>query len=160
MALDIIIWVVIGVAALLGYRRGMVGQIGQLLALLVGVLAARMFGDNVARFIAGASAPDMIDYVAAYGVVFIAAYLLTWTVARVLRKVIRAVSLGIVDRLCGALFKACLWTLALSLVLNLYLIVKGNSHELDHPRKPWRAMVVRFAPATLGFLSDELKSAG
>lgn len=158
MALDILISAVVVVGAVLGFWRGMICQIGQLLAVLIGIVVARIFGEAVARFFAGTGSPEMLDYAAGYTVVFLGAYLLTWVIARVLRKVINAVHLGIVDRLAGAVFKAALWTFMLSLALNLYLIIKGNSHELDHPKKPWRAMVVRFAPATLGFLSDEVKT--
>lgn len=154
MALDILILVVILAGALLGFSRGIIGQAGQLAAVAAGCICSRLFGDAVARFFAGESSPEMLDYVAGYAVAFIAAYLLTWVIARVLRKVVSTVRLGIVDRLAGAVFKAALWTLMLSLALNLYLLVRGDSHLLDHPEKPWRMAVIKFAPAALGYLND------
>lgn len=152
MALDILIWVVIGAGAILGFVKGLIGQIGQIVAVIAGVVGARIFGERMARFFAGSASPDMVDYVCAYIAVFIIAYFLFWLIARLLRKTIGAVHLGIVDRLGGAIFKAALWALILSICLNLYLILKGNANELNHPAKPWREAVIKFAPAVLGYI--------
>ena len=157
MALDILILVVIGAAVILGFIRGAVGQLAMIVGIVAGIVAARLFGGRVGLFFAGGEAPDGLDYAAGYAVVFVVAYLLGWVVVKVFRKAVHGAHLGIFDRVAGAVLKGAVWALVLSLALNIYLLVKGNSHELDHPKKPWRAMIVRFAPATLGFLQHELK---
>lgn len=156
MALDILIWVVVGAGLIIGFFKGIVGQVGLIVGVVAGIVAARIFGDDVARYFAGGNSPDMVDYVCGYVVVFLGAYFLSSLIARLLRRTARAVHLGIIDRICGALFKAILWTFMLSLVFNLYLIVRGNEHALDSPGKPWRQAVVKFAPATLGYLRHNL----
>ena len=156
MAVDILIIVAIAAGLVIGFVRGAIGQIALIVGVVAGIVAARLFGDNIARFFAGGDAMSGLEATAGYAVAFIAAYLLAWIVVKVFRKTVHAVHLGILDRIAGALVKGFIWTLALSLVFNIYLLIKGNQHELDHPKKPWRAMVVRLAPATLGFLNHEL----
>ena len=157
MALDILIIAVIAGGAIIGFIRGAVSQVAMIAGIIAGIVAARLFGHHVAQFFAGEGSPDGIDCAIGYSVVFIGAYILAWIIVKVFRKTIHAAHLGIFDRVAGALIKGFVWTLALSIVLNVYLLVKDNRHELDHPKKPWRALVVRLAPATLGFLQHELK---
>ena len=158
MILDIIILVVALLGFVFGYRKGIIGQIGQLLALLAGIVAARMFGPHVARFLSTVDLPGILELAVGYVLVFLAAFFLVWVIARILRKAVRIVSLGIIDRLCGAVFKAALWIFILSLILNIYLLIRHDAHALDSPSRPWRAAVARFAPATLGYLSDKLNT--
>jgi len=153
-AIDILILVVAGVAAAMGFARGIISQIGQIAGVIGGIIAARLFGEPLAAFFAGSEPPSAIDSVAGYVVVFLAAYFIVWLVARMLRGTVRVVHLGIIDRLAGAVFKAALWLLMLSMVLNFYIIVSGDDDSFHAPESPWRGAVVKFAPATLGYLAD------
>lgn len=154
MALDILILVVVLVAAFLGFQRGILAQAGSIIAVLAGIVAARIFGPKLSVFFADGDVPGLVEQVSGYGVAFILAYLLVWIVARMARSAFRAVKLGIVDKLAGAVFKIAEWVLILSLVLNFYLIITGGADSLRHPRKPWRAAVVDFAPQVLGYMVD------
>lgn len=156
MALDILILVVIGAALIIGAMRGAISQIGSVVGIVASIAAARLFGEHVARFFAGGEAPGALDYAAGYTVVFLSVYVLAWVIVRLFRKVVHGVHLGIIDRIGGAFIKMFVWGMILSLALNLYLLIKGDEHCLDHPKKPWRAMIVRLAPTTLGFLKHEL----
>lgn len=153
-AIDILILVVVGVAAVMGFSRGIIGQIGQIAGVIGGIIAARLFGARVAAFFAGADAPSAIDNVAGYVIVFLVAYFAVWLVAKFVRGTVRAVHLGIIDRLAGAVFKGALWLLMLSIALNLYIIVSGPDSTFDDPKAPWRAATVKFAPAVLGYLAE------
>lgn len=154
MALDIFILAIVVVGGILGYQRGLIAQAGAIIAVLAGIVAARMFGPELSQWFAKDPAPGLVDIVSGYGVVFVAAYLLVWLVARMVRTAFRTVKLGIVDRLAGALFRLGEWLLLLSLVLNFYIIITKGSDELRHPAKPWRAAVIDFAPTVLGYMVD------
>lgn len=47
MFLDIVIIVIFAVSAIMGYRKGLIGQIGSVAAIIIGILACRMFGPQV-----------------------------------------------------------------------------------------------------------------
>ena len=156
MIIDILILVVVLGGAIYGFCRGIISQVGQVCALIAGIVLARIFGDSVARFFAGDGEIGFLDYAAAYTIVFIGAFLLTWLIVRIFRKAVRDVKLGIVDRLAGAIFKSALWVFILSIILNIYLLIVQNPRGLDYPGRPWREAVVNFAPAVLGFLNQEI----
>ncbi len=153
-AIDILILVVVGVAVIMGFTRGIIGQVGQIAGLIGGIIAARLFGSRLAAFFAGQEAPSAFDNVAGYVVVFLLAYFAVWLVARFIRGTVHAVHLGIIDRLAGAVFKGALWLLMLSIVLNMYIIVTGDDPVLHDPKAPWRSATVKFAPTVLGYLGD------
>lgn len=154
IAIDVIILVLLVVGGSIGFARGIVSQIGQIVAVVAGIICARMFGGEVAAWFGGADGPTTLESVCGYGLAFVGAYFLVWLVARMLRGAFHAVKLGIIDRLAGALFKIAQWALVLSLCLNVYLLVSGDDDRLHQPDKPWRQAMVDFAPAVLGYLSD------
>ena len=152
MSLDILIFVVLGAAAIFGAIRGAIAQIASIVGLVAGIVSARLFGMRIADFFAGSEAPGAIDCISGHIVAFVAAYLLGWVIVRVFRKVVHAAKLGIIDRILGAVLKVFIWSLVLSLAFNVYLIIKDNGHALDAPGKPWRTLIIRVAPATLGYI--------
>lgn len=154
MALDILILAIVLVGAFMGYQRGILAQAGAIIAVLAGIVAARMFGPRLSVILAGADAPSIVDQVSGYGLAFIGAYALVWIIARMARSAFRAVKLGIIDRLGGAVFKMAEWLLILSLALNFYLVITNGEDTLRHPDKPWRAAVIDFAPSMLGYMAS------
>ena len=157
MALDIVILVIVIVAGAMGFAKGIISQAGQIAAVIAGIVSARLFGTAVTSFFAGSEAPTAIDTAAGYIVTFLIAYALIWLIFRMARGLFHAVHLGIIDRLAGALFKALQWALLLSLALNVYILAAGNDPQLTDPQKPWRAAIVKLAPATLGYISDKIQ---
>lgn len=150
-ALDILIFAIAAVGGVLGFARGALAQVGQIAALVVGILAARTLGGAACGLVHAESATAIA---CCYAAVFLAAYGITWLVAHMLRSAVRAVHLGIVDRLCGMAFKVLQWLFLLSLGLNVALMIYGDDAELRHPGKPWRAAVVELAPKVLGYFVD------
>ncbi len=156
IALDILLLAVVGTAVVIGYSRGILSQIGSIAAIVAGVVIARLLGSTVASWVGdGQSA---LDSVAGYGIAFVAAYAGVWYMSRMLRSAVRTAHLGVFDRVAGAAFKVFKWGLALSLVLNVYLLVSDNDERLHDPGAPWRKAAIDFAPAVLGYISD-MKSA-
>lgn len=154
MAIDIIILAIVIVGGVIGFNKGIVSQLGQIAAIIAGIIAARLFGHGLADLISGTETPGAFDTVCGYGVAFLVAYLIAWLVARMVRKVFHTVHLGIVDRLAGAAFKVAQWALILSLAINFVLLVSGDDERLHDPGSPWREAMVDFAPVTLGYLSQ------
>lgn len=153
--LDILILAVLAVGAVIGFHRGVVVQVGQIAALIAGVILSRLLGPQVSAIFAGGHGSESaINYVCGHLVVFIAAYGVTFLVFRMIRGTVHCLSLGIIDRLAGAVFKAAQWLLILSVALNLFFLVSGGEGQAGQPDKPWRAAAIGFAPALLGYLTQ------
>ncbi len=158
-ALDIIILIIFIVAAVMGYRRGFISQIGSVAAIIVGIVACRMFGTAVSQWFM----PDVGDSsMAVYGarilgncLVYVVAYYAVIIVARMLRTVTHAVFLGPLDRIGGAVVSVVKWFLLVSLLLNLYIVLfddsfLSTSHLCGGRPVRW---IVELAPKVLGALT-------
>jgi len=133
--LDIVILVVFISALIYGFWRGLTVQFGALLGLLIGILACRLFGDSGAEFVhsllpASSNNVTVSNYVSsviANVILFIIGYFLTSAVAKAVKAVVDALFMGVIDRIFGALFAVFMWTLVLSIILNILQIFNSGS---------------------------------
>jgi membrane protein required for colicin V production len=101
---DYAVLTVMAASVLLGLWRGVVSELLALAAWIVAFLAARIFAAEVANELAGQIAEPGLRLAAAHVVVFVGV-LLVFTIARMLISLLlRAVGLGLLDRLLGAAF--------------------------------------------------------
>ena len=87
-------------------------------------------------------------------IVFIAGYLGVRAVASLFKKMTHALALGGLDRLGGAVFSLFQWMLVLSLLINLWLVIKPGASlaELSTLANGHAApAIARLAPALLGW---------
>lgn len=140
--IDIVILVVFAGAVIVGLRKGMIAQLGSLAAILLGIIACRLWGDDAAR-IAESLIPELTadsatsQYAASVignVTLFLIAYLSVRLVASLVRNVTHALMLGVVDRLLGALFCMFKWFLVLSIMFNLWDMLFPTSGLLKSSR--------------------------
>ncbi len=101
--LDIILILVLALAAFIGYWRGLIRAFFMLAGLILGVfLAGRLYGPfaNVLSFIPNDTAAKILAFI----IILIAVLAAAMVIAFSLRKTIAAIRLGWADRLLGALF--------------------------------------------------------
>ncbi len=157
---DIIILIIIAVGLFMGWRKGLIAQLGKIAALIAGVVACRVFGDKVAMWLVEAmSNPDdaaetpLLWVTLAYIVVFLGVYFVVTALYSCLRKAVHLITTSLIDRLAGALFRALLYLMAVSLALNLWLLISPGSavamSRLVHTRV-FGISILTLAPATLG----------
>jgi len=115
--LDIVIIVTMGIAALMGYRTGVIKGFLSIIGIIVGVVLAGQFGDIVGdkmTFIDNPDGATIAGYAVVFGAVFIGALIL----ASILRKLLDFILLGWVDNLGGAALgvgaSAIVWTGAIA----------------------------------------------
>ena len=109
-------------AVISGYIKGLLSQIGQIAGLIIGVLAARALTPSLLTMLrvdAGVETGSMITTVLCYMLVFFVGYFAIVMLARMIKLAVKVACLGIIDRICGAVFKLIKWVLILSLVYNL-----------------------------------------
>jgi membrane protein required for colicin V production len=103
-AFDFAVLGVIAVSVLLGLWRGVISEILALAAWVVAFLAARAGADQVATLLGGMIAQPGMRLLAAYAVIVVGVLLVFAIGRRLLSLLVKAVGLGILDRLLGASF--------------------------------------------------------
>lgn len=129
-AIDIILLLIFIVSAWLGYRKGIITQLGSVAAIAVAIIACRMFGATVSDIMFGNHPEWEASSLSRYGVsivanclIYVVAYYAVVLVAKVLKMVSHAVLLGPLDRIAGAAFSVAKYGLLVSLLLNLYIVL-------------------------------------
>lgn len=127
--LDILILIVFVVSVAYGFRKGVIVQAGALGGILLGVILCHLGGNYIACLIAGdGQTPTYIDSVMANIILFIIGYLSVRIVAHFFKTVVKSLSLGALDRIGGALFSCFEAMLALSILFNLWLLLKPSTN--------------------------------
>ncbi len=155
-ALDIVVIAVVLIAIVIGFNRGLILQLGSLLAIIIAIVCCRLFSGTVASFFNGLSqagsdsqlSHQYLNSVIASILVFVIAYFLTKSVSFILKKMVHGVHLGIFDRFGGALINAFKWLIALSLALNLWCAVFPDSKAIKSSPLTGK-WVLGFAPEIL-----------
>lgn len=109
MALDIG-WVDLALAAcllisvLIGLVRGVVFEVLSLAGWVVAYVAAQWFGPTAQAYVPAGEPGSALNHGVAFACVFLAALIAWGLAARLVRALIRATPLSVIDRLLGALF--------------------------------------------------------
>lgn len=167
----VILAIVLVAAAIVGWNKGAIAQIGSIAAVVGALIVCRSFGPMAVPLVAGWLGVDepgqsaWSDYSAtllAYAGIFMIAWLLVWMLTRMLRQAIHLVHLGVIDRLGGSVFLVAKWVLVGSILLNLLKIVQPDAAVFAHAAgsPPWQAplvdAVMAFAPWLWGCLGINL----
>lgn len=127
--IDLVILIVAVAAAVYGFWKGLISQMGAVVALVVAIVACRLFGSSAADGISGLFSNDNGETSAtvAYGasvignmLVFVIVYTVTLAIARGIKMLSRIMLLGLPDKLLGGVFTIIEWMVGLSIVLNLW----------------------------------------
>lgn len=165
--LDILIIAVFIASAVMGFRKGLIGQIGSVAAIIIGIIACRMFGPQVTDMIMPGgdqetnSMPHYYATIMAYAGVYIVAYYAVILIARMLRTVTHTLLLGPLDRIAGAAVSVIKWFMAVSVALNLYIIIFPSTDlaaksNIGHGRPVnW---IIELAPAAWGAFTQNLQA--
>lgn len=116
---DIIIGIVLLLAIIEGWRRGIITQLCTLAGILIGVWAAFRFSNRVGTWIGYEQLSPTVSFI----VLFIVAVLIALLVGWLMRKVIDAAGLGIWNRLGGVVVSIVVNCLILNLALNLFFTI-------------------------------------
>lgn len=103
-AFDFALLAIVGASVLLGAWRGVVSELLALGAWVAAFFAARHFGADAGRVLAKWIADPALSVAAGYAAVFFAVVLVFAVGRLVVSLMLRAVGLGLVDRLLGAAF--------------------------------------------------------
>lgn len=161
LTLDIILLVIVGVAGVWGYWKGFIAQLGALGAVVVGIIACRMLGPLLVSALApeasgvGETATRYATVAVAYALIYLVAYYAVVFAARMLRLAVKAVFLGPLDRIGGALFNIAKILILVSFLLNVAVAVCPSIDPCGRSAigsgKPMQK-IMDIAPAIVGAL--------
>ncbi len=118
MILDIIFIVIVIVAMIKGYQRGLIVGVFSFLALIIGLAAAMKLSTVVAGYIGKAvKISDQWLPLIAFALIFLIVVLLVRAIAAMIEKSIQFVMLGWVNRLGGIIFYTALYITVFSVIL-------------------------------------------
>ena len=116
--IDIILSVLVLIAAIKGYRQGLIMAVFSVITLLVGLVAAMKLSVVVASYLADSTNISARWLPAiSFTVVFTAVAIVIRFISVLVQKAVKAVMLGWLNRLAGAVLYAVIYTLVLSVAL-------------------------------------------
>lgn len=161
--IDIILLLILAVTGVIGFRKGIINQIGSLAAIVIAIVACRALSGAAVDMLMGGNPDWETSPVSRYSIsilvncaIYLVAYYGVILAARLLKMVTHAVLLGPIDRIAGAAFSAAKYFLLVSLLLNLYIAVFPATDLVRRSQLAggkFVAMTIRFAPWTLGTIS-------
>lgn len=136
-AIDIIILLFVTIAAILGIKRGFIVQIFSFIGIIVGIIACRLFGYQLANYFTSPDADIATAYLCsafANLLLFAGALILAKIVGHLIKFVAKALTLSFLDRLGGAIFCIFEWLLILSILLNVWQGFRPNDSLVANAR--------------------------
>lgn len=134
--IDIIILVIVGAGAVLGFMKGFLKQLAGLLGLVAGLLLAKALYATVAeRVFLPLTDSLTVAQAIAFIVIWLAVPLVFLMVASLLTKAMEAVALGGVNRLLGALLGALKYALLVSLLICVVEYIDADHTLLKKTKK-------------------------
>lgn len=156
--IDIIMLALLVVMTIIGLVRGLVRQIGDLVALVAGVIGANIWGKACTLWIQAHTDWSLIICQAlAYIGIFLVIYLTIRIVAHFIKALTKLVRLGWIDSIAGGLFAAFKTLLLVSMLINLAMVVSHNAEIWKSPaltQSKSYETVKNFAPRFLDVLDS------
>lgn len=119
--LDIVIALPLLIGLVRGIMRGLVSELTAIAAVLLGYLGTRMWGKAFATWIVGQFAwPEPVCNIVAYSLLFLGITLALNVLGSLLSKLLKAIHLGWLNRLLGAVFGTAKW--AVVILILVYLV--------------------------------------
>jgi membrane protein required for colicin V production len=136
---DVVLFAVLAVSALVGLMRGLVFEVLSLAGWLVAYFAAQWFAPTLALHIPVGPPGSAMNHGAAFACAFIAALILWGLLTRLVRLLIRATPLSLIDRLLGAGFgvaRGMIVLLAVATVVGLTPMARSPAWQ-HSVAAPW-----------------------
>ena len=116
---DVIVGVLLILALLKGFKRGLVIELATLAALALGVLGAVKFSGITEQYLSQHIDSVHIGLIAFF-VTFILIVIAVHLIAKMLDKLVSAVALGLVNRILGAAFSVLKYAFIISVLLSIF----------------------------------------
>ena len=145
-AFDLIVIGIVGLSTVFAFWRGLIRVVMSLVALVAAVLGAIQFSPAVANMLPALSDNSVTRYLAAFALIFVVVVIVGSLLGWVLSRAIRAIGLGFVDRLLGAVFGVARGVL----IVVIAVLLAGLT---TFPRQEWWQNALLAPPLVIAALS-------
>jgi membrane protein required for colicin V production len=118
--LDIILLVALVIPTFIGLRQGLIKAVLSLVGIIVGVVLASNFYENVANLFSFISNPDVANIIA-FILILVVVMVIATLLARLLKTVVKLVMLGWVNHLGGAIFGFIMGAIVMGAILATWV---------------------------------------
>ena len=129
-AFDYVVLGIVIVSAVVGAWRGLVGEVLSILAWVVAIVAAWMFGADVGAGLFGSLRDQSLRLVAGFATVVVLVLVVVALLKLAMRSLLKAIGLSVTDRLLGVMFG-----LLRGLAIVVLLVAVGGLTAA--PRQTW-----------------------
>lgn len=134
--IDLILIIILVAAAIRGFVKGFFEEFASVAAIVLGVLCAMMFSDYLKNWLTGVVSwqPGTIKAVA-FLLIFISVLIIVHLIANALEKFVRAIAMGFLSRIGGAIFGVIKTAFILSFLM--YVITRIEAYDVTIiPKEP------------------------
>ena len=134
--IDLVLGIILIIAAIQGFRKGVIVEAASLAALILGIWGAIKFSDWTAGYISKTFNyhPESLNTIA-FVITFVVIVILVHILGKILDTTVKAVALGFLNRLAGIIFGVLKTAVILSILLLLFDSVDENVHILPSKQK-------------------------
>ncbi len=158
--IDLILIILLIAAAIRGFVKGFFVEFASVAALILGILCVMMFSVYFRNWLSGVVSwrPEAIKVVA-FLIIFISVVVVVHLIANALEKFVRAIAMGILSRLGGAVFGVIKTAFILSFLM--YVVARIEAYDVTIiPKVPksgskYYAPIEKLAPNLFPFLREE-----
>jgi membrane protein required for colicin V production len=151
--LDIVLLVLLAIAAFLGLRIGLIKAALSLAGLIVGVILAGSYYGSLAQHL-GFIPGDGVAEVVAFIIILLVVLMIALALALLLKWATSAIMLGWVDRLGGAIFGLLWGAILYGALLAMWLKYVGEAEAITESTVA--SILVKSFPLVLALLPQEL----
>lgn len=157
--IDIVLGIILLIALVVGFKKGLFVALAGLIGIVVGVYGAVYFSGYAASYIAGwTDWNEQTVNLSAFAVTFLAIVLLISLAGRALTKIADFAALGIINKLLGAVFNVLKFAFILSVV---FMFVNASPSfsilsEADREDSVLYAPVASLAPLVVPYILKEV----
>ena len=153
--LDIVLIVVIGIAAFIGLRKGIIKMAITLAGLIVGIIVAGRYYASFSQYLTFISSPTWARIVA-FIIIFIGIMIIAALLARLLEKAASAMMLGWANRLVGAVLGFIVGAMLCGAVLAVWVKYIGTPGVVN--QSVIAPLILGTFPRVLALLPEEFDS--
>lgn len=160
--IEIFFLVILVASLIMGYRQGLVKQLGDIVGVVTGIVVCRLLGARAVEIgakVMGSHADDAMGHYLVGYVGYIVLFLLVWLGVKILVRLLKlttnALMLGPVDHAAGAVFMTGKCFLAVSILLNIWIFLFPESSLIQGSNQQMTILInhiVDFTPWLIGAL--------
>jgi membrane protein required for colicin V production len=132
---DLTLLAVLLASVIVGLVRGLVFEVLSLLGWLAAFIAAQMWSPDLAPHVPVGSPGSALNYAAAFAIVFLLALVVWMVMARLVRLIVHATPLTLIDRTLGGVFglaRALVLLLVVATVVSFTPAVRAGPWQASH----------------------------